>query len=79
MDEISAGLAALGLDAARIHTEPFGPAPAQTPGIAPAPARAPHPPAGRAGSGPTIEFARSDLAVPFERRLREPARARRGV
>ncbi len=27
MDEISAALAALGLDASRIHTEPFGPAP----------------------------------------------------
>ncbi len=34
MDEISAGLAALGIDAPRIHTEPFGPAPGLTPGIA---------------------------------------------
>jgi ferredoxin-NADP reductase/MOSC domain-containing protein YiiM len=63
MEEISAGLAALGLDASRIHSEPFGPAPAQTPGIASTPARAPHPPAGRAGGGPTIEFARSNLAI----------------
>ena len=30
MQEISAALAALGLDASRIHTEPFGPASAQT-------------------------------------------------
>jgi ferredoxin-NADP reductase/MOSC domain-containing protein YiiM/ferredoxin len=65
MDEISAGLAAIGLDASLIHTEPFGPAPGLTPGIAATPARAPHPPAGRPGSGPTIEFARSDLAVPW--------------
>jgi ferredoxin-NADP reductase/MOSC domain-containing protein YiiM/ferredoxin len=65
MEEISAGLAALGLDAARIHTEPFGPAPGQTPGIAATPARAPHPPAGTPGSGPTIEFARSNLAIPW--------------
>ncbi len=65
MDEISAGLASLGIDAARIHTEPFGPAPSQTPGIAAAPARPPHPPAGQEGSGPTIEFARSDLAIPW--------------
>ena len=65
MDEISAGLAALGLDAAHIHTEPFGPAPGLTPGIASAPARTPHPPAGEPGTGPTIEFARSNLAVPW--------------
>jgi ferredoxin-NADP reductase/MOSC domain-containing protein YiiM len=65
MDEISAGLAAMGIDASRIHTEPFGPAPGLTPGIAAAPARTPHPPAGRPGTGPTIEFARSNLAVPW--------------
>jgi ferredoxin-NADP reductase len=65
MDEISAGLAASGLDASRIHTEPFGPAPGLTPGIASTPARTPHPPAGEPGSGPTIEFARSNLAIPW--------------
>jgi MOSC domain-containing protein YiiM/ferredoxin-NADP reductase/ferredoxin len=65
MDEISAGLAALGIDGSRIHTEPFGPAPTITPGIAATPARTPHPPAGRAGNGPTIEFARSNLAIPW--------------
>jgi ferredoxin-NADP reductase/MOSC domain-containing protein YiiM len=65
MDEISAGLAALGIDAAHIHTEPFGPAPGVTPGIAEAPARLPHAPAGRPGRGPTIEFARSNLAIPW--------------
>ena len=65
MDEISAGLAAIGIDASRIHTEPFGPAPGLTPGIAATPARTPHPPAGQPGDGPTIEFARSNLAVPW--------------
>jgi ferredoxin-NADP reductase/MOSC domain-containing protein YiiM len=65
MDAISAGLAAFGLSGAQIHTEPFGPAAGLTPGIATAPARAPHPPAGEPGTGPTIEFARSDLAVPW--------------
>jgi ferredoxin-NADP reductase/MOSC domain-containing protein YiiM/ferredoxin len=65
MDEISAGLAALGVDASRIHTEPFGPAPGVTPGIAPTPALPPHAPAGKPGSGPTIEFARSNLAAPW--------------
>jgi ferredoxin len=63
MEEISAGLAAMGLDASRIHTEPFGPAPGLTPGIASTAARTPHAPAGEPGAGPTIEFARSDLAV----------------
>jgi ferredoxin-NADP reductase/MOSC domain-containing protein YiiM/ferredoxin len=65
MDDISAGLAAMGIDASRIHTEPFGPAPGLTPGIAAAPARTPHPPGGQPGTGPTIEFARSNLAVPW--------------
>jgi ferredoxin-NADP reductase/MOSC domain-containing protein YiiM/ferredoxin len=65
MDDISAGLAALGFDASRIHTEPFGPAASQTPGIAATTARAPHPPAGQPGNGPTIAFARSDLTIPW--------------
>jgi ferredoxin-NADP reductase/MOSC domain-containing protein YiiM/ferredoxin len=65
MDETSAALAAIGINAARIHTEPFGPAPGLTPGIAATPARTPHPPAGEPGSGPTIEFARSNLAIPW--------------
>jgi ferredoxin-NADP reductase/ferredoxin len=65
MEDISAGLAAMGIDASRIHTEPFGPAPAVTPGIAPTPVRTPHPPAGKPGAGPTIEFARSNLAIPW--------------
>jgi ferredoxin-NADP reductase/MOSC domain-containing protein YiiM/ferredoxin len=65
MEEISAGLAAIGLDAAHIHTEPFGPAPGLTPGIASTPTRTPHPPPGKPGGGPGIEFARSDLAIPW--------------
>jgi ferredoxin-NADP reductase len=63
MSDISAGLAAFGLDAAHIHTEPFGPAPALTPGVTARPARTPHPPADQPGDGPRIEFARSNLAV----------------
>jgi ferredoxin-NADP reductase/MOSC domain-containing protein YiiM/ferredoxin len=65
MEEISAGLAAIGLGAAHIHTEPFGPAPGLTPGIAATSTRAPHTPPGEPGSGPTIEFARSNLAIPW--------------
>ena len=66
MDEISAALAALGIDASHIHTEPFGPAAGLTPGIAATHARAPHPPAGKPGNGPTVEFARSNLAIPWD-------------
>jgi ferredoxin-NADP reductase len=51
MDDISAGLAALGFDASRVHTEVFGPAASVTPGIAATPARAPHPPAGPPETG----------------------------
>jgi ferredoxin-NADP reductase/MOSC domain-containing protein YiiM len=65
MEEISAGLAAIGLAASHIHTEPFGPAPGLTPGIASGPTRPPHPPAGQPGTGPTIEFARSNLSIPW--------------
>ena len=65
MDEISAGLAAIGIESSGIHTEPFGPAPGMTPGIAATPARTPHPPTGQPGNGPTVEFARSNLAIPW--------------
>jgi len=64
MDDMSAALSSLGIEASHIHTEPFGPAPGQTPGIVTAASpRAPHPPAGAPGTGPTIEFARSDLSI----------------
>jgi ferredoxin-NADP reductase/MOSC domain-containing protein YiiM/ferredoxin len=65
MADIGAGLAALGLPASHIHTEPFGPAASVTPGIAAAPTKPPHPPAGQPGTGPTIAFARSDLTIPW--------------
>jgi len=57
MDDISAGLASIGVNPSHIHTEPFGPEAGSTPGIASKPARAPHPPAGSRAEGPTIEFA----------------------
>ena len=67
MDEIAAAPAAHGLAASRIHTEPFGPAPPIAPGVAPTTSRPPHPPAaGGNRTGPTVEFARSDLAVRWD-------------
>jgi hypothetical protein len=61
MADVSAALAAADIQAARIRTEVFGAGPVQTPGIAPAAACRPHPPAGKPGSGPLVAFARSDL------------------
>ncbi len=67
MAEMSAALVAVGLDRARVHTEIFGAAPSQTPGIAAAPARPPHPPTGSPGDGPEVAFARSGLTVRWDR------------
>jgi ferredoxin len=60
---MSAALADLGIDSARVHTEIFGAAPSSTPGIAAAPARPPHPPAGPPGDGPEVAFARSGVSA----------------
>ncbi len=65
MNEVSAGLASIGLEASRLHTEPFGPEPGLTPGIAATSMRDPHLPSGPSGDGPRIEFARSSLSVPW--------------
>jgi ferredoxin-NADP reductase/MOSC domain-containing protein YiiM len=63
MTEISAALVDLGIDQRRVRTEIFGTEPSQTPGIAKAAARPPHPPGGEAGDGPEVAFARSGLTV----------------
>jgi ferredoxin-NADP reductase/MOSC domain-containing protein YiiM len=66
MSDLTAGLAALGIARDRIHTEMFGAGPSNTPGIAAAPRRPPHLPAGSAGSGPQVSFVRSGLNVRWE-------------
>jgi len=66
MAEVSAALVGLGVDGSRVHTEIFGAAPSQTPGIAAAVTRPPHPPAGEPGTGPAVAFARSGLTVPWD-------------
>jgi ferredoxin-NADP reductase/MOSC domain-containing protein YiiM len=66
MADVSAALGGLGIGT-RVRTEIFGTAPPQTPGIAAAAARPPHPPAGAAGDGPHVAFARSGLAVRWDR------------
>ena len=66
MADMSAALVDLGIDAARVHTEIFGAAPSQTPGIAAAAARPPHPPAREATDGLEVAFARSGLTVRWD-------------
>ena len=63
MNDLAAELGNWGAAANRIHTEIFGSNSPKTPGIAAAPRRAPHQPAGSAGVGPLVSFARSGLNV----------------
>jgi len=63
MSDLTAGLAAWGIAASRIHTEIFGAGPSNTPGVAASPRRPPHLPAGPPGAGPLVSFARSGFNV----------------
>jgi ferredoxin len=63
MSDLTAGLAGWGVAASRIHTEVFGAALPNTPGIAVSPRSPPHAPAGPPGTGPLVSFARSGLNV----------------
>src|SRR5262249_54964039 len=47
----------------RIHLEIFNGREAMTPGVEPAPARAPHPPKDDANTGPLVSFARSGISA----------------
>jgi ferredoxin-NADP reductase/MOSC domain-containing protein YiiM/ferredoxin len=69
MAAVSAALIGMGVDGGRVRTEIFGAAGAQTPGIAPAARRPPHPPAGEPGAGPRVAFVRSGLTVPWDQRF----------
>jgi len=68
MTEMASALRDLGVDASRIRTEIFGPAPAITPGVMPTPTRSPHHPESEATDGPQIGFARSGLTVHWDAR-----------
>jgi MOSC domain-containing protein YiiM/ferredoxin-NADP reductase len=65
MNDLAVELGTWGVAANRIHTEIFGSSPPRTPGIAAAPHRPPHQPAGSPGVGPLVSFARSGLNVPW--------------
>lgn len=64
--DLTAGLAAWGVKPERVHSEIFGPGEPITPGIAAAAIRSPHEPAGSAGVGPRVSFARSGLTVAWD-------------
>jgi ferredoxin-NADP reductase/MOSC domain-containing protein YiiM len=66
LDDLSTGLAAWGIAGDRVHKEIFGPAKSLTPGISDEPARPVHAPAGPAGNGPQVSFARSGLSVRWD-------------
>ncbi|TCC26839.1 MOSC domain-containing protein [Kribbella speibonae] len=63
MAQISDALAAVGIDPARIRSELFGASPALRPGLVSRAERAPHQPAGPAGTGPMVTFVRSGLSI----------------
>ena len=65
--ELTAGLAAWGVAADHIHTEIFGTLDAITPGMK-AETHSPHVPAGSAGFGPRVSFARSGVTLPWDAR-----------
>ena len=70
LSDLEAGLKASGVDASRIHSEIFGPAGSVAPGIAPSMSPAPHLPTGPLGSGPTVNFLRSGVALRWDARFR---------
>jgi ferredoxin-NADP reductase/MOSC domain-containing protein YiiM len=65
MTDVRQALTVIGLEPARIHTELFGALPPINPGVTDQRARPPHQPAGPAGTGPLVTFARSGISTPF--------------
>ncbi len=63
--DLADALTAWGVPKARIHSETFGTQTALTPGMSGRAATTPHVPAGPAGIGPEVSFARSSLTVPW--------------
>jgi MOSC domain-containing protein YiiM/ferredoxin-NADP reductase len=63
LGEMRTGLAVWGVPAGRIHSELFGGGPSLTPGVTGATTGTPHQPAGPAGTGPLVSFARSGISV----------------
>jgi ferredoxin len=68
MSAIGAVLAARGVPPEQISTEAFGAVAVHASGLVKAGDRAPHPPAGPAGTGPVVTFIRSSLEIPWDDR-----------
>jgi len=66
--DLTQGLLSLSVPRTRLHSEIFGSGESSTPGISEQ-RPAPHPPAGPAGKGPRISFARSGLSVNWDSRF----------
>jgi ferredoxin-NADP reductase len=70
MADLAAALHDRGIDPSRVHTELFGALPAVNPGVVDVHRPLPHQPAGPAGAGPQVAFARSGLTVAWSDRRR---------
>jgi ferredoxin-NADP reductase/MOSC domain-containing protein YiiM/ferredoxin len=68
MRAISAALIARGVQPEHIATEAFGAVAVHASGLVKDGDRPPHPPEGSPGSGPTVTFVRSNLAIPWDNR-----------
>jgi ferredoxin-NADP reductase/MOSC domain-containing protein YiiM len=66
LHDLTPALVAWGAPPQAVHTEVFGPGESATPGVVGARVRAPHPPAGAPGRGPSVSFARSGLTVRWD-------------
>ena len=69
LESLTTELKSWGIPQSRLHMETFGPGASLTPGIASVPSKAPHPPTGAAGTGPSVSFTRSGLTVPWDSRF----------
>jgi ferredoxin-NADP reductase/MOSC domain-containing protein YiiM/ferredoxin len=69
MRAIAAALTARGVEPQRVSTEAFGAVPVSASGIVKNGDRPPHAPDGPPGTGPTVTFVRSSLAIPWDERF----------
>jgi MOSC domain-containing protein YiiM/ferredoxin-NADP reductase len=70
LSDLQNGLKAWQVDASRIHTEVFGPSSSLAPGVVGAISPAPHLPPRPEGTGPSVTFLRSGIALCWDARFR---------
>lgn len=69
LEDMRSALRSWGVASPHLRSEVFGAAPSITPGVVSTDHQRPHVPTGTAGTGPTVTFARSGLAVPWNTRF----------